>query len=95
MTYAGKKIFMRPDDLDSRLISFGPPSARAGSSQVYYAGVLIRNLYRIEENGAGAHTQRYYLAREIERRLLLMSNHERLELHAAVKREGGGKASSD
>lgn len=88
-------MFMHPDGLDPRLISFGPPSSRAGSSQIYYAGIAIPHLFRIEETGAGAHTQRCYLACEIERRVLSMSNHERLELHAAARCWSGGKGSSD
>ena len=70
--------------IDPSGIEFIEPD-RHGCCRVAYRGVVIDGLYRTPETGAGARTQRYYLARTIEERLGRMSNHQQIEIYAAVR----------
>ena len=71
-------------EIDPALIEFIEPDQH-GCCRVAYLGIVIDGLYRTPETGAGARTQRHYLARSIEERLDRMSNHQRLEIYAAVR----------
>ena len=71
-------------EIDPLGIEFIEPD-RHGCCRVAYRGVVIDGLYRTPETGAGARAQRYYLARAIEERLGRMSNHQQIEIYAAIR----------
>lgn len=72
-------------ELNPDLVTFGEIEPRTSSSQVFYAGIPVPDLFRTPETGAGLRTAQYYLAREIERRLEKMSAHQRLLFFAATQ----------
>ncbi|MCH8490761.1 MAG: hypothetical protein LAT81_12640 [Oceanicaulis sp.] len=81
-----KGIGLMHENLNPDLVTYGEVEARTSSSQVFYAGVPVPNLFRTPETGAGLRTAQFRLAREIERLLEKMSAHQRLQFYAALNR---------
>jgi len=63
----------------------GAPGLRP--CHIAYRGVVIPHMLRTPETGAGAQTQRHYIAHDIEERVGRMSAHARLEFYAAVRKK--------
>ena len=74
-------------EIDPALVSYGDPDPRSGLAQVYYAGVSVPYLcgFPVRPDEHGAASARRVAVVGIERRLADMSNHERLQLVAAVR----------
>ena len=70
--------------IDPEIIELIAPDVY-GVCRVAYRGVVIPGMYRTPETGAGQHTQRYYIAGDIQDRIERMSNHQQLEFYAATK----------